>query len=268
MHILGSVSDTESLPRLWFAARGTSRLLRAAAEAAFPAAHLRRWLHVCSFKIPRAALAFHRLAEGDRERAAKRFKRDREDKWAVYGPEVINDQLHFRTFEAVLLGNENHRAYQNGYRDARRLRIERWIEKIEKDPKRAYTLRKKEIDAEWVPNFRMNAVRERLEKKMVEWGEEQYPQPSVIRKRLLESDVPMKRELCTLDNELAEDEGEWSHDDHFDSERYAELGLLWKGRTSEEVERIMQIRAYEAELDSLPPIKRRAYQNISQAVRI
>ncbi|KAL0259057.1 hypothetical protein SLS55_006562 [Diplodia seriata] len=391
MHILGSVSDTESLPRLWFAARGTSRLLRAAAEAAFPAAHLRRWLHVCSFKIPRAALAFHRLAGGDRERAvlraqpwrgfedrpagspaafgegkgfdegvgrewvgllgegeqrgvgdymlclrgvvqdtavagwkvvsegadgvfevevewkkmldrlfgeelrarrrgevlvsfsfvqfwylrsvltsiqAKRFKRDREDKWAVYGPEVINDQLHFRTFEAVLLGNENHRAYQNGYRDARRLRIERWIEKIEKDPKRAYTLRKKEIDAEWVPNFRMNAVRERLEKKMVEWGEEQYPQPSVIRKRLLESDVPMKRELCTLDNELAEDEGEWSHDDHFDSERYAELGLLWKGRTSEEVERIMQIRAYEAELDSLPPIKRRAYQNISQAVRI
>ncbi|OJD32973.1 uncharacterized protein BKCO1_3400039 [Diplodia corticola] len=376
MHILSSVSDTESLPGLWFAARATSRLLRAAAEAAFPAAHLRRWLHVCSFRIPRATLAFHRLRvadDGDKSRRAvavlraqpwrgfedkppaspaafggaggegagvgsewaevlregaergfgdymiclrgvvqdtevlgwrvvsgegdgvfevevewkgmldrlfgeelrarrrgevlaKRFKKDREDKWAVYGPEVINDQLHFRTFEAVLLGNENHRAYQNGYRDARRQRIERWIRRVESDPERAYALRKKEIDVEWVPNFRMNAVRERLERKMVEWGEEQYPQPQVIRKRLLESDVPMKRELCTLDVELATEEDGWAHGDEVEPESYAEVGLLWKGRTPEEVEKLMRIRAYAAELNPLPPSKRRACQNGSGAL--
>ncbi|KAK0663227.1 hypothetical protein DIS24_g1362 [Lasiodiplodia hormozganensis] len=364
MHILSFVSDTEDLPQVWFAARASCRLLRIATEAAFPATHLRRWLHVCSFRIPRAALAFNRIVDGNKGRAvlraepwkgfedkpgsraagqsiargeakldesvardwtnvleessakrfgdhmvclrgvvqdtevagwsivsgeddvfevevdwkemlnrlfgeelkarrrgevlAQRFKRDREDKWALYGPEVINDQLNFRTFEAVLLGNENHRAYQNGYRDARRLRIEQWIERAEKSPEGAYALRKKEIDSEWVPNFRMNAVRERLEKKMVEWGEERYPQPSVIRKRLLESDVPMKRELCTLDDELAAEDEDWFYDDEVDSERYTELGLLWKGRTSEEVERIMRISEFAVKLDSLPPNKRRA----------
>lgn len=72
MHILSFVSDTEDLPQVWFAARASCRLLRIATEAAFPAAHLRRWLHVCSFRIPRAALAFNRIADGNKGRAVLR----------------------------------------------------------------------------------------------------------------------------------------------------------------------------------------------------
>lgn len=177
---------------------------------------------------------------------AKRFKKDRDAKWAYFGPEVLSGKLDFKTFEAVLLGNENHRAYQNGYRDARRLRVEKWIKSIESDPQRARVLRKKEIDAEWVPNFRMNAVRERMEKKMVEWGEETKPMPSYIRRRLLESDIPMNRELGTMNKELKKVEDHHDDEDEVEAPGWTEVGLLWKGKSVEEVEHIMKMpRAWE-----------------------
>ncbi|KAL1635864.1 hypothetical protein SLS56_001559 [Neofusicoccum ribis] len=352
MQILAQASaDGESLPRLWFAARATSRQLRAAAEAMVPAAHLRGWLHVATFKIPWSRLAFDRLAAADKSRAvlraepwrgfedsrqggaaverrgsvatteawrgflgdvgakgfgdhmvclrsvvqdvevvgwevvgwgeggfevevdwkglldrlfgeelvarrrgevlARRFKRDRDAKWAHFGPSVLSGQLDFRTFEAILLGNENHRAYQNGYRDARRLRVERWLSSLEKDPKSLSALRKKHIDAEWVPNFRMNAVREKLESRMVESGEEKGPLPSALRRRALESDVPMKRELGELDEELLqileEDEAEHAADEDVEEEspRWMEVGLLWKGKSPEEVAKLVKLSGRE-----------------------
>ncbi|KAK7720747.1 hypothetical protein SLS57_005285 [Botryosphaeria dothidea] len=348
MHILASITTTEDLPHLWFAARATSRTLRAAMERVVPTAHLRDWLHVCTFRVPRSRLAFERLSPTDRNKAvlrarpwrgfeespvdvrrrgsvlaladdgaeawgeylrgrgergfgdhmvclrgvvqdtevcgwevvregegvfevevewrglvdgvfgeelrarrrgealAKRFKKDRDAKWAYFGPEVLSGKLDFKTFEAVLLGNENHRAYQNGYRDARRLRVEKWIKSIESDPQRARVLRKKEIDAEWVPNFRMNAVRERMEKKMVEWGEETKPMPSYIRRRLLESDIPMNRELGTMNKELKKVEDHYDDEDEVEAPGWTEVGLLWKGKSVEEVEHIMKMpRAWE-----------------------
>lgn len=184
-------------------------------------------------------------------RQARRFKRDRDAKWAYFGPSVLSGQLDFRTFEAILLGNENHRAYQNGYRDARRLRVERWLSSLEKDPKSVSALRKKHIDAEWVPNFRMNAVREKLESRMVESGEEKGPLPSALRRRALESDVPMKRELGELDEELLqileEDEAEHIADEDVEEEspRWMEVGLLWKGKSPEEVAKLVKVSGRE-----------------------
>ncbi|KAH7042710.1 hypothetical protein B0J12DRAFT_207612 [Macrophomina phaseolina] len=74
MHILSLVRSTEDLPHLWFAARATSRALRAAAERVFPTTHLRDWLHVCTFHIPRSRLAFERLNPADGAKAVLRAR--------------------------------------------------------------------------------------------------------------------------------------------------------------------------------------------------